>query len=410
MKLPGTTHIKRQQIQDITQHSLRYLYFFPKSLEKSYQKQYQHQASAAFRYRTPIILVLYSFLSLGIHQEIKISMAWFSYYVWVGILVMLAWACCSMPRLKIYFDYYITAIALLCIAITFVMIAAFDQHNTILLHVAMMYAVIIVYAFTGLRFYHALIAGWGGGLLGIAFVSIYEYEVNWTLLNRTYTFSSFLGMALAYVNDYQNRANYLQNCLIQLDQQQLTQQAKQLEILSRHDALTGLANRHYMQEVLDREWAWAMRHQMPITLMLLDIDYFKNYNDHLGHLQGDQCLKKIATLLQYTTSRSNELAVRYGGEEFLLIYPLIDQEKSQTLAQHLMKKLHQMNIAHPNSPISSQVTMSIGIISFIPHPQQNLQQYLQYADQALYQAKVLGRNRYQILDFNAAPQNQHSSM
>ena len=398
MKLPGTAHVQRQQIHDLLQHSLKYLYFVPKDFEQLYQRQYQYQASAQFRYRAPIILVLYAFLSFGIYQANQIDHGWFDYYVWVGIIITLAWGCSFITKLRGYFDAYIGLGALLCTAITFLMIAIFDQYNNILLHVTMMYAVIIVYGFLGLRFYTATVVSWSGGLLGVILVLTLGYEINWTLLNRTYTFSSFLGMAIAYATDYQQRANYLQNCLMQLDQQQLTQQAKQLEILSRHDALTGLANRHYMQEVLDREWGWATRHQMPITLMLVDIDYFKNYNDQLGHLQGDQCLKQVATLLDYVTSRSNELAVRYGGEEFLLIYPLMDQVKSQHLAQHILKKIQQMDILHPSSPIATYVTLSIGIVSFIPECGRSIPYYLQLADQALYQAKVSGRNRYQLVD------------
>ncbi|MEX7477110.1 GGDEF domain-containing protein, partial [Acinetobacter baumannii] len=171
------------------------------------------------------------------------------------------------------------------------------------------------------------IAGWVGGLIGILVSTYLNGDIDWTFLNRTYTFSSFLGMTLAYATDRQHRENYLQNCMIELNRIELMQQAQQLSLLSQQDALTGLANRRYLDETLDNEWRRALRHETPLTIMMVDIDFFKPYNDSLGHLKGDQCLKDIATAISSIAARSGDLVARYGGEEFLLLFPMTNAQQ-----------------------------------------------------------------------------------
>ncbi|MEG0198762.1 MAG: diguanylate cyclase, partial [Acinetobacter sp.] len=198
------------------------------------------------------------------------------------------------------------------------------------------------------------------------------------------TFSSFLGMALAYAIDRQHRENYLQNCMIELNRLELMRQAQQLSILSHQDPLTGLANRRYLDEVLEIEWNRAMRHQTPITIMMVDIDCFKQYNDSLGHIQGDQCLKRIAILLSSIASRSDDLAARYGGEEFLLLFTVTNQEQALIQVQHLMELVRNIEIIHPRSSISKYVTVSVGIATTTPHLHDNLLEFIAQADHALY--------------------------
>ena len=158
-------------------------------------------------------------------------------------------------------------------------------------------------------------------------------------MNRTYTFSSFLGMTLAYATDRQHRENYLQNCMIELNRIELMQQAQQLSLLSQQDALTGLANRRYLDETLDNEWRRALRHETPLTIMMVDIDFFKPYNDTLGHLKGDQCLKDIATAISSIAARSGDLVARYGGEEFLLLFPMTNAQQAQIQVERLMNAI-----------------------------------------------------------------------
>lgn len=260
----------------------------------------------------------------------------------------------------------------------------------------MMYVVVINYSFVGMRFYSALIAGWGGGLIGYLVTVSLNYDIDWTFLHRTYTFSSLLGMIIAYAIDRQHRENYLQNCIIELHKEELTQQAQELERLTQLDALTGLANRRYLTEYLDTQWRHALRHQAPLSIMMVDIDYFKNYNDHFGHIAGDACLQLVAQQLQGISSRSMELAARYGGEEFLLVYPYIDEVEIQKIAQELIQRINTLQLFHPASQVSGHVTVSIGCASIKPQENDRLADFIAQADEALYAAKAEGRNRFKI--------------
>ena len=165
---------------------------------------------------------------------------------------------------------------------------------------------------------------------------------------------------------------------------------------SNTDQLTGLANRRRMERVLSQEWARADRHQRPLSIIMLDIDFFKKYNDNLGHQAGDRCLKKVAHIISQKTQRGGELAVRYGGEEFLLILPDTDTTKAHYLANEIRKAITDLSIPHPHSPICN-VTISAGVAVFQNGNYKNINTLLRAADLALYQAKQNGRNQVQTV-------------
>lgn len=398
MKLKASNLLGQEQIDLLIARGLN-LVWFPKELENIYKDQYRTEAAHEFRYRAPIILGLYSYLSFGTYQVLPIEMRseWIGYYGWVGMIIVFAWLLSFAPSMNKWFDHYVCLGSTGAVALTFTLINVLEQgHNNVLFHAAMMYAVVIIYGFVGMRFYTAMFAGWFGGLIGIVASIWLHGSIDWTYLNRTYTFSSFLGMALAYAIDRQHRENYLQNCMIELNRLELMRQAQQLSILSQQDALTGLANRRYLDEVLENEWKRSIRHEVPITIMMVDIDCFKLYNDTLGHIQGDQCLRRIAILLGSISSRSGDLAARYGGEEFLLLFSMTDIEQALIQVQRLMELVRNIAIAHPRSSVSKYVTISVGVATMIPHLNDSLSEFISKADHALYVAKSNGRNQYHI--------------
>ena len=397
MKLIGSNVISREKVNALIARGLNYVHF-SSELEPIYRHQYREEAAAEFRYRGIIILILYLFLSYGTYITIpdsQLALQWFSLYAWVGIIVLVAWLLSFISSINQYFDLYTTLGSMGAVAISFIVISVIGhEQDNALLHAAMMYAVVIIYSFVGMRFYNAIIAGWCGGLIGYLVTVLLQYEIDWTFLNRTYTFSSFLGMSIAYAIDRQHRENYLQNCIIELNKKELTEQALELERLTQVDALTGLANRRYLDTRLDQQWRFALRHQKPLSIMMVDIDYFKNYNDHFGHVTGDQCLQIIADHLKIVTSRSYELAARYGGEEFLLLFPQIDEQQIESIAEILLQQINELELPHPASTTASHVTISIGCATIIPNDQDELNLFIRKADDALYQAKLHGRNRY----------------
>lgn len=398
MKLQGSNILGQEQIDLLTTRGLNFVWF-PKQLETIYRFQYQNGAAYEFRYRAPIILILYLFLSFGIYQVLPTEqvLSWLSYYSWVGIIVLIAWILSFIKKLNQWFDYYVGIGSSATVAITFILINVLENgQDNVLFHAAMMYAIVIIYGAVGMRFYTAIIAGWVGGLIGILVSTYLNGDIDWTFLNRTYTFSSFLGMTLAYATDRQHRENYLQNCMIELNRIELMQQAQQLSLLSQQDALTGLANRRYLDETLDNEWRRALRHETPLTIMMVDIDFFKPYNDSLGHLKGDQCLKDIATAISSIAARSGDLVARYGGEEFLLLFPMTNAQQAKIQAERLMNAIKKIAIVHPCSSVSPYVTISVGVATTIPRLNDSISAFVSRADHALYQAKTNGRNQYQI--------------
>ncbi|MDV7470934.1 GGDEF domain-containing protein [Acinetobacter baumannii] len=398
MKLQGSNILGQEQIDLLTTRGLNFVWF-PKQLETIYRFQYQNGAAYEFRYRAPIILILYLFLSFGIYQVLPTEqvLSWLSYYSWVGIIVLIAWILSFIKKLNQWFDYYVGIGSSAAVAITFILINVLENgQDNVLFHAAMMYAIVIIYGAVGMRFYTAIIAGWVGGLIGILVSTYLNGDIDWTFLNRTYTFSSFLGMTLAYATDRQHRENYLQNCMIELNRIELMQQAQQLSLLSQQDALTGLANRRYLDETLDNEWRRALRHETPLTIMMVDIDFFKPYNDSLGHLKGDQCLKDIATAISSIAARSGDLVARYGGEEFLLLFPMTNAQQAKIQAERLMNAIKKIAIVHPCSSVSPYVTISVGVATTIPRLNDSISAFVSRADHALYQSKTNGRNQYQI--------------
>ncbi|HHZ8640244.1 TPA: GGDEF domain-containing protein [Acinetobacter baumannii] len=398
MKLQGSNILGQEQIDLLTTRGLNFVWF-PKQLETIYRFQYQNGAAYEFRYRAPIILILYLFLSFGIYQVLPTEqvLSWLSYYSWVGIIVLIAWILSFIKKLNQWFDYYVGIGSSAAVAITFILINVLENgQDNVLFHAAMMYAIVIIYGAVGMRFYTAIIAGWVGGLIGILVSTYLNGDIDWTFLNRTYTFSSFLGMTLAYATDRQHRENYLQNCMIELNRIELMQQAQQLSLLSQQDALTGLANRRYLDETLDNEWRRALRHETPLTIMMVDIDFFKPYNDSLGHLKGDQCLKDIATAISSIAARSGDLVARYGGEEFLLLFQMTNAQQAKIQAERLMNAIKKIAIVHPCSSVSPYVTISVGVATTIPRLNDSISAFVSRADHALYQAKTNGRNQYQI--------------
>lgn len=165
-----------------------------------------------------------------------------------------------------------------------------------------------------------------------------------------------------------------------------------LQQLSIQDGLTGVANRRRFDEILDLEWRRAARLKTPLAMLLIDVDFFKAYNDSKGHQAGDECLKQIAAALQHSHRRAGDLVARYGGEEFAVVIPACDSAGALKAAEHLRTQIQDLRIPHPASSIADVVTISIGAASFQPAKDRTAADLLAAADRSLYVAKSSGRN------------------
>ena len=168
---------------------------------------------------------------------------------------------------------------------------------------------------------------------------------------------------------------------------------KQLEDFSFRDGLTGVPNRRKFDAVLDEEWDAARRHTQPLSLILIDIDFFKQYNDHYGHVQGDECLKRVGAALGSAASRPRDLLARYGGEEFVLVLPATDEAAARRVSERCRQAIFKEQIAHAASPVGQLLTVSQGVGTIIPTASDTLIRFVDAIDRRLYQAKQAGRDR-----------------
>ncbi len=207
-----------------------------------------------------------------------------------------------------------------------------------------------------------------------------------------------------YINFISKRATAVQKIVIEQNQE-INETNKKLKLLSRSDGLTGIANRRYMDDFFEHEWLLALRNQTSISFILIDIDFFKLYNDNYGHPQGDDCLKRVAKQLQSILHRPCDLVARYGGEEFSLILP--QTTNPIKIAENCRASIENMNIAHEYSKNSQVITISIGICTVIPKIGTPSRLLIETADKALYIAKNKGRNRVEEISIDMSDFNFH---
>ncbi len=172
--------------------------------------------------------------------------------------------------------------------------------------------------------------------------------------------------------------------------------SEKLDRLSHIDALTGLYNRRYFNETYVKEWNSAARSKTELALTIIDIDYFKMYNDTYGHLQGDDCLKAVAKGIKASVKRPRDLAARFGGEEFVVLLPETGLEGAARIAQDILEHVQNMGIEHPSSPWQNKVTVSLGVAAMLPHESLAKEELINNGDKALYLAKDSGRNCFRL--------------
>jgi diguanylate cyclase (GGDEF)-like protein/PAS domain S-box-containing protein len=185
-------------------------------------------------------------------------------------------------------------------------------------------------------------------------------------------------------------------------EEQLIALQKELEVLSFKDGLTGIANRRRFDAIIDLEWSNARRNHQPLSLIMLDIDYFKQYNDQYGHLKGDDTLKRVAQTLSTAATRARDFVGRYGGEEFVLVLPETDGPAALKIAERCRSMLAQLQISHEGSQVSPHLSASIGVGTVLPAVDSVLADFIDSVDKTLYAAKQNGRNRVECMPASPA--------
>jgi diguanylate cyclase (GGDEF)-like protein/PAS domain S-box-containing protein len=202
----------------------------------------------------------------------------------------------------------------------------------------------------------------------------------------------YLAADASPIYDPRGRLSAAVQTLRDLTDEKLAQAA--LEQLAIRDGLTGLANRRCFDDTLHAEWSRALRQHQPLSLLMVDVDNFKAYNDAHGHLGGDECLKRIATAVA-SEMRANDLVARYGGEEFAVILPNQSLKGAASVAERIRTRVEQLQLPNRITP-GQNVTVSIGAATAIASPENSASELVAIADAALYRAKHMGRNRISL--------------
>jgi len=170
-------------------------------------------------------------------------------------------------------------------------------------------------------------------------------------------------------------------------------QIKRIEAVAMLDDLTNIYNRRYLEKTLQKAWAMAMRKEHPISMFMIDIDFFKGYNDSNGHPAGDECLRRVAKVFSTISRRPYDIVARYGGEEFAIVLPDTGAKNAYGLAELVRETVESLKIEHPLSTVSNFVTISLGLATMIPERYSNHDVLIKAADDMLYKAKEEGRNK-----------------
>ena len=240
--------------------------------------------------------------------------------------------------------------------------------------------VFYVYLFLGLLFHTALLTSSVVVLAYIAMAAGFGLPGEVLFYQSALLFAACaVGGVGAYTFEHAVRTSYLES--------------RMLSELAQRDGLTGLYNRRLFDDQMSRIWRQARRAGAPVQIILVDIDYFKVFNDLYGHQAGDDCLRRVANTLNAAAKRPFDLCARYGGEEFVLVVSDPPRDYAETLPERLRREVAALGVPHEGSPVAEVVTVSIGVAVVTPGEGRSLAGAVQMADEALYQAKEEGRNR-----------------
>ncbi len=368
---------------------------FAHELEQEYQTYYNE------RYRPHMLLAIFlgllATLACGVGDWLWLP-AQFSQMWWVRLTIILCMLCVFLlayrPALRpwlqwlIVIDAQVGTLGILLFASMATPPIRYYYQGGILL------VMLIIFVLSRLQFGYGLLCAFLLTVMNNVFFWLVDRESMVQAIAREYILLIGLTFVMIgnFLSDRTLRQNYLQHRLLDLDNQDLALNNRHLSYLTAMDGLTLIANRRTLDSTLQTEFARALRKNDTLSLLMIDVDYFKQFNDTYGHPAGDNCLRHIAQTLRQFARRPGDLAARYGGEEFAIVLSGATEPDAMTIAESVRTEILALAIPHLRSQHGT-VTVSIGVASLIPTPNQDTATLYQQADQALYRAKRSGRNR-----------------
>ena len=320
--------------------------------------------------------------------------AWFFRFALATPVMIAAMALASRQRFRRYIIYLLTLLFFLGGA-SLLLLAVLSRapnagHSYTGVALVIMFAAIVI----RIPFRHAVALCGGLFLLHLLIFPWFQMPADLIVHSALVVFAvAVISLLGNYRIEREFRRAYLRALKMKIDARQLEELNRQLEEMAVSDPLTGLFNRRHFDVHLDAEWRSAVREQLPISLIFIDIDHFKLYNDNHGHQAGDLCLKQIADILTENLHRPGDACVRYGGEEFVVLLANTNMDQALYVAEKIQSHLQALAIPHGYSPVAGKVTVSMGVASMVPDRNDTPKDLLEKADKSLYRAKAAGRNR-----------------
>ncbi len=375
---------------------LKYLKFSP-IIEKAFQNYYLHKFIWQIRFAVFAGILLYAIfgiLDALILPEVKETL-WFIRYGVVcplGFLFLVATFSLNSESLIQMLHAGLVVVGGMGI-VGMIYVAPSDRAH--LYYAGLMLVVFYAYTFSALRFYYASLSALSVTLL-YPLVDVYMVKTDTEQLIANMFFlgsSNVIGLPVSYLLERHIRRDFLLTMLLAFEKRKTERLNMRLKDISYLDGLTGVPNRRKLEEHLSREWDRAKKSGQPLSLLMVDIDFFKRYNDLLGHLEGDECLRKVAQEINRHVRSGMDLVARYGGEEFAVVLPETNEEQARSIAERIRNDVEGLKIPHPASEVSRYITVSVGVATLVPEDNLRKEVLVSMADRALYRAKRRGRNR-----------------
>ena len=243
----------------------------------------------------------------------------------------------------------------------------------------------------------------GSGLAALVAALTAGWQTPWLQAGHAYLLIGIVLCVIAFFVERRERLGFLQEVLVAIKTEELAQLNDHLSAMASKDGLSGLANRRAFDEFLAREWERGRREEQPLSILFMDVDFFKRYNDTYGHAAGDECLKLVARAMRQALLRPGDIVARYGGEEFVVLLPNTDVQGSMEVGDRLLAAVDALAIPHHTSDAAFHVTISIGLACMVPTERNGAKLLLEEADRALYEAKSRGRHRMACLQPMVSP-------
>lgn len=380
---------------------------FPPNLELLFWQSIAERSLHMIRAVTSIGLVVY--LSVGIltfltvyflteeRHRLHDILIWLLTYLNGAFCLVTLPVVAGIPSLTRYFQRVLISIVFLAVFFTSFLTVQYEEVRLIQQgSYIVVFVYMLAYFLTGIRPLVLLITCLIAGLLPLPLLWVMEVRFDPVVYFYAVIVSNVVGFMVSYIVTGKERVSFLQARLLELDKIHSDVMSNELVRLSNEDALTGLYNRRYLNETIAIEWERAERSKEPISVVFVDIDYFKLYNDTYGHLQGDKALIRVAGVLRKHMRRTSDIAARYGGEEFVLLLPNTPSAGAQVVANNIMRAVDSLKIEHKTSNVAEHLTLSIGVATWAQEENMTMNKLIAQADAAVYQAKAEGRHAIRV--------------